>query len=101
MTRWWTHLFADRDHRPTDGEAHNVFEGRRSAVDDRHTSCDAASLDLLAVVAAEAGAARVIESETAATDGKMTAVSAKGTLDVFAVIPQNRIVGFAHCRISV
>jgi len=60
-------LFANRRHRPADGEAHDVFEGDQPAVDHRQAGGDAASLDLFAVVAAEAGAARVVERETAAT----------------------------------
>jgi predicted nicotinamide N-methyase len=72
---------------PMDGEAYDVFEGHHPAVDDRQAGGDAAGLDLLAVVAAAAGAARVIEREAAATDREMTAVGAKRARDVFTVIP--------------
>jgi hypothetical protein len=39
-----------------DGEACDVFEGHHPAVNDRQAGGDAVGLDLLAVVAAEAGA---------------------------------------------
>jgi hypothetical protein len=53
-------FFADRHHRPTDGEAHDVFEGDQPAVDDRQAGGDATGFDLLAVVPAEAGAMRIV-----------------------------------------
>jgi hypothetical protein len=57
--------FADRRHRPADGEAHDVFEGDHPAVDDGQAAGYATSLDLLAVVAAKVRAARVVQDETA------------------------------------
>jgi hypothetical protein len=48
---------------------------------------DAAGLDLVAVVAAEAGAARIVQSETAAADREMSAFGAKRARDIFIVIP--------------
>jgi predicted nicotinamide N-methyase len=58
-------LLADRHHRSKDREADNVFESHHPAVDDRQAGRDAAGFDLVAVVAAEARAARVIECEAA------------------------------------
>lgn len=55
--------FADRWHRPTDCKAHDVFEGDHPAVDDGQAGDDATGLDPLAVVAAEAGATRIVQRE--------------------------------------
>jgi hypothetical protein len=79
-------LFADCRHRPADGEAHDVFEGDHPAVDDRQAGRDAAGLDLFAVEAAEAGAARVVEREATAPDREMAAIGAKRARDIFVVI---------------
>jgi hypothetical protein len=38
-------FFADRRHRPTDGEAHDVFKGDQPAVDDRQAGGDATGFD--------------------------------------------------------
>src|SRR6266849_6754559 len=101
MIRRRAHLFADRHHRATNGEAHDIFEGEHPAVDDRQAGGDAACLDGLTVVAAEAGAARVVQSETTTTDREMAAFGPQRTADVVAVILQTRIVGFAHVRIPM
>jgi hypothetical protein len=53
-------VFADRPHRPPDGEAHDIFEGDYPAVDDRQIGGDAAGLDPLAVIAAEACAECIV-----------------------------------------
>ena len=58
-------LFANRHHWPADREAHDIFEGDHPAVDDRQAGRYAGGFDLVAVVAAEARAARVIECEAA------------------------------------
>jgi predicted nicotinamide N-methyase len=74
-------------HWPADGEAHDVFESDHPAVDDRQAGRDAAGLDLVAVVAAEAGAARIVQREAAAPDREMAAIGAKRARDIFVVIP--------------
>jgi len=60
MIRRRARFFADRRHRPTDGEAHDVFERDHPAVDDRQASGDATGFHLLAVVPAEAGAMLIV-----------------------------------------
>ncbi len=61
MIGWQACLLADRYHRSTDREAHDVFEGHHPAVDDRQAGRDAACLEGFAVVAAETSAAPIVE----------------------------------------
>ena len=63
MVRRRVRGFADRWHPPTDCKAHDVFEGDHPAVDDGQASDDATGLHPLAVVAAEAGATRIVQRE--------------------------------------
>jgi len=63
MIRRQACLLADRRHWPPDGKAYDVLEGDHPAIDDRQTGGDAARLDGFTVVAAEAGAGRVMEYE--------------------------------------
>jgi hypothetical protein len=85
-------LLADRHHRSTDREAHDVFEGNHPAVDDRQAGGNAARLDGLTVVTEEPGAARVGQSESATADRKMAAFGLQRTGDVVAAMLQDRIV---------
>src|SRR6266853_2697668 len=94
-------LLADRHHRATDREAHDVFEGHHPAVDDWQAGGDAARFKRLAVVAAETSAAPEIECEAPTADREMAAFGSKGTADVIAVMLQDRIVRFAHVRIPM
>jgi hypothetical protein len=63
MIRRRARFFADSRHRPTDGEAHDVFERDHPAVDDRQARGDATGFDLLAVISAQARATRIVENK--------------------------------------
>ena len=96
-----TRLLADRHHRSTDSEVHDIFEADHPAVDDRQAGSNAARLDMFAVVAAEAAPASKPQHEATTADREMAAFGPEGTRDVLAVILQIHIVGLAHIRIPV
>ena len=101
MIRRRARFFADRRHRPADREAHDVLEGDHPAVDDWQAGGDATGFDLLAVISAQSRATRIVENKATTTDREMAAFGAECAGNIFVVIPQRRIVGFVHRRISM
>ncbi len=93
-------LLADRDHRSTDRETHDIFEGHHAAVDDRQAGGDAASLEMFAVVAAETAPASKSKDEAAAADRKIASLGLKSAFNVIAVILQNCFSRSVHVRLS-